>query len=469
MVNLKMEEPKASPEKSEALKINDGNDWAKIRQNWDELQARADKFFMTDEELPLFQHLILVLIAGFFVIFILWANWAKLDEVTRGDGKIIPSSEIQMVQHQEGGIVREFLAREGDTVEAGQVLIRLSDVGATSDLGSNQKKYLGLKAKVERLQAEAVGLDTPTFTADVMKGVPSGVTEELAAFKANRANLINQTQVLEQQISQREQEVRALTTKISDLRGVIKLSREEMETIRPLVERGSAPKLELLQLERGLKEQQTELNGQLTALPRAKAAVEEARARIAELESAARASAQTELATTQIEMNTIRETLSALQDRQKRTEIRSPVAGIIKDFKINTVGGVIKPGDDVVEIVPYDKQLLVEARVRPSDIAFLYPGQPAVIKITAYDFSIYGGLKGEVVDISADTITNEKGESFYRVRIRTPETHLVRKGEILPIIPGMVASVDILTGHKTVMEYILKPFIKTLDNAMKER
>ena len=188
-----------------------------------------------------------------------------------------------------------------------------------------------------------------------------------------------------------------------------------------------------------------------------------------EIESAARAQAQTELAAATAEMNSIGQTLTALTDRKTRTEIRSPVNGTVKDIKVTTVGGVVKPGADLMEIVPRDDQLIVEARIRPADIAFLHPGQKAVVKLTAYDYSIYGGLTGELVDISADTITNEKGETFYRVRIRTPQTFLKRKGEVLDIIPGMVASVDILTGKKTVMQYLLKPFIKTLDVAMRER
>jgi adhesin transport system membrane fusion protein len=218
-----------------------------------------------------------------------------------------------------------------------------------------------------------------------------------------------------------------------------------------------------------MKERQTELNGLQTALPRAQSAVQEAEARIKELTSGSKADAQTELSTTMIEMSTIEQTLGALEDRQTRTEIRSPVNGLIKDIKIHTIGGVVQPGQDILEIVPLNDQLLVEANVRPGDIAFLHPGQKAVVKITAYDFAIYGGLKGELVDISADTITNEKGESFYRVRVRTHETALQRKGEVLPIIPGMVATIDILTGEKTVMQYIMKPLIKTVGNAMKER
>jgi adhesin transport system membrane fusion protein len=168
-------------------------------------------------------------------------------------------------------------------------------------------------------------------------------------------------------------------------------------------------------------------------------------------------------------MNTIKQTLAALEDRKVRTEIKSPVNGEVKDLKINTVGGVVQPGSDIIEIVPHDDQLLIEARIRPGDIAFLHPNQRAVVKVTAYDYAIYGGLDAEVINISADTIVDEQGESFYRVRIRTFETELVRKGEILPIIPGMVTSIDILTGKKSVMNYILKPFIKTLNNSMRER
>ena len=465
------------PVKSESTQgnsLNEASEWAKIRSEWAQekfhtAQAHADRFFTTDDELPLSQHIMLVSIAAFFLIFVMWANLATLDEVTRGDGKVIPSTEVQKLQSLEGGIVDEFMVREGDAVEAGQVLMRLRDVQASSDLGANQKRYLGLLAKVQRLKAEAEGLATPAFTEQVMKGAPDSVKEELEAFKANTANLQSQSVVLEQQQMQREQEVSGLKTRISDLREVLRLSRQERDMIAPLVDRGSAPKVELLQLERGIKERQTELNSVSASLKQAESAVAEADARINELKSSVKAQAQTELSATMIEMNTVKETLSGLSDKKERTEIRSPVDGTVKDIVISTVGGVVQPGEDIIEIVPKDDQLIIEARIRPSDIAFLHPGQQAIVKITAYDFSIYGGLKGELIDISADTLTDEQGETFYRVRIRTKETALVRKGEVLEIIPGMVASVDILTGEKTVMEYILKPLIKTIDNAMHER
>ncbi len=454
--------------------INDPQNWKNIRKDWasermQSARAHADRFFMTDEELPLSRHVLLLAIVGFFFLFFLWASWAPLDEVTRGDGKIIPSSEIQALQSLEGGIVDEFLVREGETVEAGQILLRLRDIEAQSDLGANRARYLGLLASVTRLQAEAEGRETVDFPEEVIEGAPQSVEEEMKAFRANRQQLEGQLQILRQQKNQRLQEVEELNTRASDLRQVIALSREEYDMLEPLVRRGSAPRLELLQLERSIKQTESELNGVLSSLPRARSAVEEADARIADATSTARAEAQAELSNKLTEMRAIEETLSGLRDRKTRTEIRSPVDGIIKDLKVNTVGGVVKPGENIIEIVPMDDQLLVEARIRPADIAFIYPGQEALIKITAYDFSIYGALDGEVVDISADTITNEEGESFYRVRLRTEETSLKRKGEVLPIIPGMVTSVDILTGEKTVMDYILKPFIKTLQNSMKER
>lgn len=464
----------AKDEQKDDININQAQDWARLQQDWvrgqmQRAQAHADRFFTTDDEMPLGPHILLVAIVGFFILFVVWANFATLDEVTRGDGRIIPSSEVQVVQNLEGGIVDEFMVREGDEVQAGQVLMRLRDIDAASNLGANQSKYMGLMAAISRLKAEAEGRTTPDFPDDVMKNAPTRVTEEMDTFRANQQSLKSQTVIYEQQLVQREQEVRELNTRITDLRGVIALSRQERDMISPLVERGSAPRVELIQLERGLRERESELNGLNAALPRAQSAVAEARARIAEISDSFKAQAQTELSAKTIEANALRETLTSLQDRRVRTEIRSPVNGTIKEIKVKTVGGVVQPGQDLVEIVPRDDQLLVEAQIRPGDIAFLHPGQDAMIKITAYDFSIYGGLKGALVDISADTITNEKGESFYRVRLRTHETELKRKGEVLPIIPGMVASVDILTGKKTVMEYILKPFIKTLNNALSER
>ena len=454
--------------------INDADEWQAVRDNWakeqsDKLHARALAFFDTDDDLPLSKHLLLVAISSFIVIFIVWANFATLDEVTRGDGKVIPSSDVQALQSLDAGIVEKILVREGDIVEAGQSLMMLDAIEATSDLGANQARYLGLLASITRLSAEAEGKGTVDFPEEVMKGAPQSVTEELNAFRANQQSLNGQRNVLQQQMSQRESELREVNTRIADTRGVIALQNQEAAMVRPLVEKGSAPRMELLQLERTIKEKRAELNSYTSSVPRIRSSIDEAKARIDELETNMKAQAQAELSAKLIEMNEIKERLAALEQRKGRTELKSPVNGTIQEITVNTIGGVVRPGEDIIKIVPKDDQLIVEAKVRPSDRAFIFPGQKAVIKITAYDFSIYGGLDGQLVDISADTIEDQEGNSFYRVKLRTDKTELVRKGEVLPITTGMVASVDILTGKKTVMQYLLKPFIKTLDNAMNER
>ncbi len=458
----------------ENLNMNEGSDWDKIRQGWvreqsDRVQAYADRYFMTDDELPLHRHFILVSLFLFFIVFVVWASFATLDETARGEGQIIPVSEVQILQNLEGGIVDGFMFKEGDIVQKDDVIMRLRDVGAQSDLGTNEAKYMGLLAAITRLQAEVDGKDTFEFPDEMMKKSPQSVTEELNAFRTNRDKMQGQLMVLEQQLSQRRQEVSELSTKANDLAAVIRLSQEEKSMTAPLVAKGSAPRIELIQLERAIREKQTELNGVRAAIPRAKSAISEAEARISEMKKSAIAEAQIELTAKTAELNTVKQTLGALEDKKERTDIRSPVRGTIKDFKVNTVGGVVRPGDPIVEIVPMDDNLLVEVKIRPSDIARLRPGLPAMVKITAYDFTIYGGLKGEVADVSADTIKNEKGEFFYRVKVSTKENSLSRKGEVLPIIPGMIATVDIQTGKKTVMEYLMKPFFKTIENSMNEK
>lgn len=467
--SMRIAQDKANKQQAAAAKAREWEIKPKTIFGSSKLDAYGEKILDADEDLPLMTHLQLFIIIGAVTAFIVWASFAQLDQVTRGQGRVIPSSEVQQIQHQEGGIIDEFLKREGQQVAAGEVFIRLRDVGATSDLGARQARLYGLQAKAARLEAEAAGEGTPEFAEELMEIAPDSVREELNAFNANKRSLDSQISVLQSQLRQRRAEVNEISGRISDLQGVIALTEEELAMTRPGVERGAVPRRDLLQLERELANQKTELNGLRNSLPRANSAIREAQNRIEDLRTSAQMEAQAELAEVRTDIAEIDNTLGALEDRQDRTEIVSPVDGIVKDLKINTVGGVIRPGDIVAEIVPNDENLLVEVQIRPADIAFISPGQDAMVKITAYDFSIYGGLKGKLVDISPDTVTNEDGESFYRVRVRTKESNLKRKGEILPIIPGMVAGVDILTGEKTVMEYLLKPFIKTLDEAMNER
>lgn len=446
------------------------------RQGWMQNQmqkaaAHAERVLVTDEDMPLSRHVIMLTICAFFSLFFVWAYFANLDETTRGQGKVIPSRDIQRLSTLEGGIIDEILVSERELVKQGQILVRMRNIAATSEYGSTEARILGLKATIARLGAEVKGT-TPEFPPEVMEGAPQAVTVELNAYRANKDKIDTQVTVLQQQKSQRSQELNELSIKSNDLRGQVSLANEEKAMVAPLVQSGSAPRMELLQLDRMIKERQTELNSVNSAMPRARSAIAEAEARIRDLENSAKAQAQTELAAKSMELSSLERGIGTLEDRRDRTDIKSPVNGIIQDLKVYTIGGIVQPGQDFIEVVPVDDKLIVEARIKPQDIAFLYEDQPAMVKITAYDFSIYGGLKGKVVGISPDAVVDEKGESFYLVRIETDKNTLEKKGKDgkeLAIMPGMVASVDILTGQKSVLAYLLKPFIKTVDSAMNER
>lgn len=417
-------------------------------------------------------HLLLYLIGAVFLIFIIWANFATLEEVTRGQGTVIPSSQVKVIQNLEGGIIDEIMVREGDMVKKGDVLVRMRNVQASSDLNSSENRYLGLKTIVQRLRAESEGDDVVEFSDDVIKGVPESVENERATFRAKRSQIQSQLSVLQQQESQRQQEVAELNRRISDTQRVVSLSRQEMDMLKPAVERGAAPEMELLQLERSIAQSEAELNGLRLALPRARSAVSEAEERIKEVRSTAKADAQRELAERIVEMNSLRENLTALEDRKDRTQIVSPVDGAVVNIKFTTEGGVVQPGEKIMEVVPLGDNLLIEANIKPADIAFLYPGQKAVVKVTAYDYTIYGGLTGIVENIGANTITEQtaQGEQeYYQMLVRTDETMIHHNGQDFLIKPGMKAQVDVLTGEKSVMDYLLKPFKKASQTALRER
>ena len=415
-----------------------------------------------------FAHLLLFVIAAFFVIFFAWASWAELDEVTRGEGKVIPSSQVQVVQNLEGGIVAEIPVREGAIVEPGEVLVRIDDVRAASELRESRQRYLALQGALSRLRAEVD--DVPVAFAPEIMTEASGVAQsEGALYRARKEALQSELEILRSQAAQREQELTELATRLGQLERSHALALEELEITEPLAASRVVSRVQLLRLEREVNDLAGELEATRLAVPRVEAALREATRRIDERQLSFRAEAQRELNAVQAEGAALQEVITAEADMVSRTEVRSPVRGTVKQLFINTVGGVIQPGADLVEIVPLEDNLLVEAKVRPADIAFLRPGQPAVVKVTAYDFAIYGGLDAVVEDISADTITDERGESFYRVRVRTHESALHEAGEPLPIIPGMTTQVDILTGEKTVLDYLLKPILRAKERALRER
>jgi adhesin transport system membrane fusion protein len=415
-----------------------------------------------------FAHLLLVAIAAFFVLFFAWASWATLDEVTRGDGRVIPSSHVQVVQNLEGGIVSALLVREGDIVEQGQVLLRIDNVRAASDLRENRKRHLALLGALARLRAEVedTGID---FAPEVLAEAGAVARDERALFDARRQALASELAILHSQAEQREQELVELQRRLAQLEGSHELALEELKITEPLAARRIVPQIDLLRLKREVNDLEGELETTRLGIERVELASDEADRRIDEKSLSFRAEAQRELVVVQAEAAALEEKITADADRVERTDVRSPVRGTIKQLFVNTVGGVIQPGEDLVEIVPLEDTLLVEAKVRPADIAFLRPGQPATVKVTAYDFSIYGGLEAMVEGISADTITDEDGERFYRIRVRTTGSMLEKAGTPLPIIPGMTTEVDILTGEKTVLDYLLKPILRAQHNALRER
>ncbi|MBN9671088.1 HlyD family type I secretion periplasmic adaptor subunit [Roseibium aggregatum] len=403
-----------------------------------------------------------------FVVALVWAYFATLEEVTRGDGRVVPSRQIQVVQAPDTGIVEKILVREGDIIEEGQPLIEIDDTTFSSQLGEIRQRRFALLARIARLQAEADRTELG-FPASLREAVPTLIAEEQNVFRDKNTSLENELGVLSNQASQKEQEYQELLATKTKLDNVIEIMRREVEINQRLFERKVLPEIEFLKLQRQLTESEGELEITKASVKRALAAKEEASERSRNAVSTFVSEARQQLAEARGELAVIEESMKGAADRVRRTELVSPVKGIINKLNITTIGAVVQPGADLVEIVPLEDTLLIEAQIRPKDVAFLHPGQMAQVKITAYDYSIYGGLEGKLERISADTTEDEEGNRFFRVMIRTDKNYLGSETDPLPIIPGMVASVDILTGEKSVLDYILKPIKKVRDQALRER
>ena len=413
-------------------------------------------------------HSLLLLTALFFICAFWWASITELDEVTRGQGKVIPSSKVQVIQNLEGGILSEVLVHEGDIVNKDDVLLKIDDTRFSSSFRETQLKYWELLARKVRLTAEMEGkpLELPE---EVLKQQPALAASERALYQSRQLELQSNIDVLEQQVKQRQQELLENQAKLNKLTTSYDLSRQELEMSEPLVSVGVISEVELLRLKRATNDLRGEMETTRLAIPRIRSTLNEAKQKIKDTTLRFKSEAASQLSEVQSELAITKETTTSQEDRVRRTLVRSPVKGKIKQLKINTVGGVIQPGMDLVEIVPLEDNLLIEANIRPSDIAFLSPGQQAMVKLTAYDFSIYGGLPATLERISADTITNDEGESFYLIYLRTDKSYIESSKGPLEIIPGMTVTVDILTGKKTVLDYLFKPILKAKNEAMRER
>ena len=403
-----------------------------------------------------------------FVIFTIWAYHSEIEQVTRGEGKVIPSSQIQVVQNLEGGILSEIMVHVGELVKKDQLLLRIDETRFSSSFKQNRVKYLSFKARAARLLAEANGKEFKVPQEIMDENSEIGIRER-ELFESRKREFQSTLNILEEQIRQRQHEYNELTTKLEELTRTNALLQKELELTRPLVAQGAVSEVEVLHLERQGSQMQGEIATIKQTIPKAQSRLQEAQLEVKEAQLSFFNEAKSELNQVLAELDEVAASAIALEDRLRRTNVRSPVTGTINRLLVNTEGGVIQPGMDLIEIVPLEDTLVIEARIKPADIAFLRPEQEAKVKFTAYDFTVYGGLDAKLEHISADSITDDKGNSFYLVRLRTTKNYLGPESDPLPIIPGMVASVDILTGKKTILAYLLKPVLRAKYMALREQ
>lgn len=417
------------------------------------------------EQSPLRARKILYWMVAILIALILWANFTKVDEVTRGEGRVIPSGQVQKVQSLDGGIVSKILVKEGQTVSQGDPLILIDETRAISSLRENRSQYLALLGKEYRLKALATGsaFQPPQEFIDEAPGIYS---QELALYNASKAELASQLDIALQQLRQKERELQEVRASFEQAERGYALTKQELEVTKPLEASGAVSEVDILRLERDASKLLGEREQAKAQIGRAQSGIEEARRKIAEVEQVQLSKVRTELNETTAKINALSATSEGLSDKVEQATLKAPTNGKISRLFVNTVGGVIQPGQEVIEVVPSDDTLVLETKIMPKDIAFVTHMQKATVKLTAYDYTIYGTLDARVEAISADSIIDEEGNAYYLVKVRTIESRL---GEGLPIIPGMVAQVDIITGKKSVLSYLLKPVLKAKSYAFTER
>jgi adhesin transport system membrane fusion protein len=411
--------------------------------------------------------MILLVIALFFLCAIFWMNWASIDVVVRGSGKVIPARQVQQVQSLEGGVVAEILAKEGDLVEAGQPLLKLSDVAFASSFQENRLKYDELRAKSVRLQAEAY--DREFVDDENLKQTAKGLlVSEKSLYETNKQQLSETLSIYEEQMLQQQKALEEAHSNTRQLKKQLDFLNKNIAIQKPLMEKRLISEIDFLQLQ----QKEAELSGKLEianiSISRIQSSIDEAKGKLEQSRLDFRNKAKRELNEVLAEISRISEAQTALEDRVSRTTLRSPVKGVVKRLHSNSIGGVVAPGAQIVEIVPLGDSLLVEVQIKPADIASIDVGQKTRLKFSAYDFAIHGSLSGEVVFISADTITDEEGKSFYTVRVTPDQAYIGHENKPMPIKVGMTSEADIITDKKTILEYILKPIHRGLQKSLTE-
>jgi adhesin transport system membrane fusion protein len=418
-----------------------------------------------------FARVLLWTIAGFITLLIIWASIARVDEVTRAQGKIISSRQLQIVSNLEGGIIKEILVRQGDRVGKDQPLLRLDATQFSSQFLKDQGNYNALVAQIRRLEAEVEGRP-PAFDPSLVAAAPDIVEAEQSLYLANQSNLNAALQTAAAKLEQAQQaalqaQVDAQTKSQSEV-----FANQEVAMLKPLVEMGSEAKITLLRAQNDARKAAGDYAASRLGVGRAQAAVAQASSELRSVRDDYRSKAFAELSKAKTDLSQTGRELPALQDRVLRAEVRAPIAGTVNRVLASTVNGVVKPGEPLVEIVPFNDTLVVEARVRPSDIGFVRVGQKVLIKISAYDFAVYGGVQGRIEGISSDAVADDgekKDQSYYIVRVRALNPLVSPGGQRLSMTPGMTAEVDILGDKRSIISYLLTPITRLQQTAFRER
>lgn len=413
-------------------------------------------------------NLLLLAVTALIVFFLAWASVSKVEEIVRGSGQVVPSQEIQIVQSLEGGILQELLVAEGDLVKKGQILLRISDVFFASEERGAEAQFAALRVKKMRLQAEAENQEF-AVPADLKEKVPNVVENEMALYRSRQAELKNALSILDDKIGSIEAQIAESREKTTKMRNSSALLREELEITERMVAQKAVPKLDEIRLRRELSDLSGSIRAEGQKIKGLQAELEGAKKEKEDQRDKFRSDVLGQLTEVETKISQLEESLKSMGDRVYRTELRAPVDGIVNNVAIKTIGGVVEPAQRLVEIVPVDDELKIAARVRPSDIAFLDVGQDVKVKISAYDPQRYGSLPGKLMRVGANSVTDNDGNVFFEIEVRTDKNYLGTAANPLPITPGMVAETEIITGKKTIMDYILKPILRARDRALTER
>ncbi|WP_028023808.1 HlyD family type I secretion periplasmic adaptor subunit [Enterovibrio calviensis] len=452
-----------------------------------DLEMTDDVYGAMLTDAPLRYRIVIWGVFAFFSVMLVWSNFASLDRMTRGEGKVIPSSQVQLIQSLDGGILQAMYVQEGQLVQQGEPLARIDDTRFRSDLAQQEEEVSSLRANIIRMQAELGSITLkPTapnwreqiqivispleFPVALASEEPDLIAGQRQEYEGRLLDLKNRLEILARQIQQKQQERQEIDSKLRTLSDSYGLISRELKITVPLAKKGIVSAIDLLKLERQVNDLKGELESLRLMQPKIKSTVDEAILKRREAVLSFNNETRSKMGELESRLSRLTQAQVGSQDKVDKAVITAPVTGTIKTIHINTLGGVVQPGIDLIEIVPAEDKLLIEAKIAPKDIAFLHSGLPAVVKVTAYDFTRYGGLNGTLEHISADTTQDEEGNSFYLVRIRTEKSSLEKKdGGELPIIPGMLTSVDIITGKRTVLEYLLNPILRAKESALRER